>query len=659
MAQIFKTISLEERLKNSSYNNIAQQPKAVQQGSVTIQPYKAALSLNNSSTIQITPFGIFNHTSDITIQPYNSTIVQGGLNPIIFNYTPNQGGVTPNIINISLNQGGFTPLLLNFIPNQGGTLPTTIVFAPNQGGLNPILFGFIPNQGSIKALPWGFLPTQGSTTLSSYLFAPTQGGTNPTIITFVPYQGLVKPPPHLFIPNQGSTTIGNWVTVQNQGGVTPILFSFIPNQGGTTIPLYGTVQNQGGITPAPYKPIILQGGILPKYIGSSIVQGGTLVKSYVPANNRRVPSSIYLGYTGAANSWRISGLRNVINPTAKQGSIVLNVLRYEADRALAAFTPEIKHGGTFNEATLISRDLIDEYKDSSTRPVSPSGNAYNSLLPAGVEEIPAGYKESLESALQNDIYPTLQSQIGNVSLEGYKALSYLELGIEAKNETNKLANNANTHRTLETGTIDHQGKTDVGALDRKVNDFITFKVKSIRDSTTTNEISVHFKAYLTAFNDSYTVNWNDINYIGRQETLKAFKGVTRNVSLSFKIAAMTRIDMEYMYQKLNRLVQIAAVGAVGGETYVYGPICSLTLGKWFVDTVCVFNSVKFDIQPTEYSWDVGDPNDEEADSYELPHIVDVSLDASILLTNDNGRYNSTANFFSEIPTRAPAARFRL
>ncbi len=661
MAQLFKTISLEERLKNSSYNNVIQQPKAVQQGSVTIQPYQTNLSLANNSPIEITPFGIFNHTSNILIQPYNTIVTQGGVSPTIFNFNPTQGGLTP--------------LLFNYIPNQGGVNPTIITFTPNQGGLTPILFSFSPSQGHVNLFPYNYTPIQGGTTLTSYLFTPIQGGLNPTTITFVPYQGIVKPPPHLFVPNQGSAILTPYQFTPIQGGLSPIIINSFPYQGGlnpTTItftptqggmnPVFiGFIPNQGGILPGPYKPGIEQGGFLPSKWGPIINQGEITLKTYAPANNQRLPTDIYLGYTGAAAAWLLSSANNVINPTAKQGSIILNVLRYEADRALAAFTPAIKHGGYSTDSDrelLESRLLIEEYKDLSTRPASPSGEAYTNLLPADTTVVPTIYKAALEDEMQETIYRRLDREIGKFITSDYAVRSYYQLGEEAKKQDAKKTINSNTSLTLRTGTTsaDSRGKTDVGEPEKDVDDFITFKINSLRDASK----FVSFKAYLTAFNDSYTVNWNDINYVGRQETLKAFKGVTRGVSLSFKTAALTRKDMEYMYKKLNRLVQIAAVGAVDGGTYVKGPICSLTLGKWFVNTPCVFNSVKFDIQPTEYSWDVGIPNtvdgipgvfsEASETKYELPHIVDVSLDVAILLTNDKTAYNSTANFFSEIPT---------
>ena len=67
-----------------------------------------------------------------------------------------------------------------------------------------------------------------------------------------------------------------------------------------------------------------------------------------------------------------------------------------------------------------------------------------------------------------------------------------------------------------------------------------------------------------------------------------------------------------------------------------GPVCEITVGSWFVTAPCIFNSVKIDTQPTEYSWDTAIPSEpaDQNDHYFLPVVVDVSADG-ILLTGHN------------------------
>jgi len=131
------------------------------------------------------------------------------------------------------------------------------------------------------------------------------------------------------------------------------------------------------------------------------------------------------------------------------------------------------------------------------------------------------------------------------------------------------------------------------------------------------------------------MSWNDINYVGRQDTLKSFKGVTRGGSIGFKVAALTEADMAINFTKLNNLVKIAAMGSSGGDAnYVQGPMCSITVGRWFKNTPCIFNSIKYDVQTAEYSWDI---------DKQMPHLVDVSLDFVILGDTSGKPLNASSN----------------
>lgn len=161
------------------------------------------------------------------------------------------------------------------------------------------------------------------------------------------------------------------------------------------------------------------------------------------------------------------------------------------------------------------------------------------------------------------------------------------------------------------------------------NDLVTLKVGSLA-----------FRAFITTFSDGFTINWNDVNYVGRQDTLKAFKGVTRGGSLGFKVAAFNPTDLSNQYRKLNQLIKEVAVGRPTQNNYILGPLTRLTVGRWFKDTPVVMNSLKFDIQIAEYSWDIDKG---------VPHLIDVSMDFTVLGdVNGNALNANTNNYFNYI-----------
>ena len=51
-------------------------------------------------------------------------------------------------------------------------------------------------------------------------------------------------------------------------------------------------------------------------------------------------------------------------------------------------------------------------------------------------------------------------------------------------------------------------------------------------------------------------------------------------------------------------------------------MCTLTVGNWFVDEYVTFNSLKYDIDLGDATWDI--------DGTGLPHVITVGLDFSVL-----------------------------
>ena len=68
--------------------------------------------------------------------------------------------------------------------------------------------------------------------------------------------------------------------------------------------------------------------------------------------------------------------------------------------------------------------------------------------------------------------------------------------------------------------------------------------------------------------------------------------------------------------------------------YLQGPLCKLTLGKLFVKTNCVFNSLKIDFDPKETPMDIDE---------QLPQLVTLSFDVSILTANNDQLLNASTN----------------
>ena len=330
-------------------------------------------------------------------------------------------------------------------------------------------------------------------------------------------------------------------------------------------------------------------------------------------------------------------------------SPTLKVAKYETDRLLARFAPAIKHGSSalqaFNPNIRQGSTEVDQADLNPTPQKGPyksfknTGNFIGFLDTVGQansQPIPEVFQEgatvgygnvnrevwaSIRQALENgdalpiDDFTNFPSgKTSQGSLAQYKALSYGEIESVAA----AAANNAGLSAKAASGPNPQIGtgnRTVQNVPDYNGKDYITIKIASDTLGT-----SVAFKAYLKSFSDSFSTSWNDIQYVGRQETLKQFKGVTRGVSFSLSVPSFSKVDLPINMAKIQKAINITSIASYNGN-YLKGPLCKLTLGGFFKNVYVVFNSFKVDFDPSEASWDIDKG---------LPHLLSISMDAAIL-----------------------------
>jgi len=175
--------------------------------------------------------------------------------------------------------------------------------------------------------------------------------------------------------------------------------------------------------------------------------------------------------------------------------------------------------------------------------------------------------------------------------------------------------------------IDKLNEYDIVTSDSKdesqLADFIPFRFEVIdhQDPQTTNVIA--FRAFLDSLSDTYGANFNEIKYNGRPEQFYTYNSFSRDIDLSFKIAAQTRHEMKPLYKKINYLAAQTAPGYSGLRMTT--PYMRLTVGDWISRVPGVLNSVNLSWQ-TDYSWEIKlDPDDQDSEMLMLPHVLDVSV----------------------------------
>ena len=135
---------------------------------------------------------------------------------------------------------------------------------------------------------------------------------------------------------------------------------------------------------------------------------------------------------------------------------------------------------------------------------------------------------------------------------------------------------------------------------------------------------MHFRAFLGGITDNYTANWNGFNYLGRGEQFYTYGGFTRQISLSWTVAAQSKQELIPMYKKLNYLASSLAPD-YSPNGYMRGNLVQLTIGGYLYEQPGFITSLTYDIQE-DTTWEIGIGTDTPGDGTvkELPHIIRVT-----------------------------------
>ena len=186
--------------------------------------------------------------------------------------------------------------------------------------------------------------------------------------------------------------------------------------------------------------------------------------------------------------------------------------------------------------------------------------------------------------------------------------------------------------TNPTGSLEVDQMNAIGVRDLKVDgnkegrDIVKFRFHVVTPET---EKILYFRAFLDSFNDNYTGTWNPTKYLGRAEDFQVYGGFQRKISLSFKIAAATRVEMKPLYQKMIWLASATAPTYTADKQFMRGTIVKMTVGDYVFELPGVLNSLTYTWQQ-DYPWEIAmlEPEGGQGDQemQELPMIMDCQLD---------------------------------
>ncbi len=147
----------------------------------------------------------------------------------------------------------------------------------------------------------------------------------------------------------------------------------------------------------------------------------------------------------------------------------------------------------------------------------------------------------------------------------------------------------------------------------KQNDLVKFRIGAIDTEDPSSKNYINFRAFIDSFSDSYNASWNAQKYMGRGEQFYKYDSFTRDINLSFTLAAQSMEEIMVMYRKLNYLASNLAPDYTK-QGYLAGPLVQLTLGGWCYELPGFIKSMTLDV-PQESPWEIAIPNlEKEAES---------------------------------------------
>ena len=150
---------------------------------------------------------------------------------------------------------------------------------------------------------------------------------------------------------------------------------------------------------------------------------------------------------------------------------------------------------------------------------------------------------------------------------------------------------------------------------------------------------IQFRGTISGLAENFSPSYNEIKYSGRAEPVYVYDSFKRDISFSFKVYATSRVEMQPLWTKLERLSTYTMPRYSGGGYSAPGNSSSdsnllLTIGKLYVKTPMILTTLSYSYSD-ETPWDI---------DFGTPMGIDIQVGCTIL-GNDLHQYDSDKSVF--------------
>lgn len=151
----------------------------------------------------------------------------------------------------------------------------------------------------------------------------------------------------------------------------------------------------------------------------------------------------------------------------------------------------------------------------------------------------------------------------------------------------------------------------------ELSGLIPFYISSISPS---KRVDCIFEANLDSYSDSYTGNWEDIQYVGRADKFYVYSGFDRKIAFTFKVAAKQQSNLIPLYNNLNYLAGTTAPTYDEAGVFMRGTLTCVRIGDILNNQTGIFTQVNF-------KWDINVPWELSNGNGKMvvPHVLTVDV----------------------------------
>ena len=135
------------------------------------------------------------------------------------------------------------------------------------------------------------------------------------------------------------------------------------------------------------------------------------------------------------------------------------------------------------------------------------------------------------------------------------------------------------------------------------NDLVKFSIGILNNDGSGNSTYTHFRSFINSFDDAYSADWGETQYVGRGDKFYNYKGFNRQISMGWTTYAQSREELIPMYKKLNYLASSLAPDYSTSGGFMRGNLARLTVGGYLYNQLGIIKSITYTI-PQESTWEV-------------------------------------------------------